>query len=720
MIIYSPWLCWLIPIVGAMLTPFIARISEKARDYAAVLFGFLAAVMAASMIPAIMAGKFYIPGKGLVPIPADWKYEWIIVPGAKLNVGVLVDPLSVLVANVVAWISFLILIYSLGYMHGEEGLTRYWFFMNFFIGNMLLLVMSDNILQMLFGWEGVGLCSYQLIGFWYRDERKRWVGNVPPSHAGMKAFIMTRAGDVALMIAAFIIFTQAKTFNFMELQQNHEWIVELAKVGLIAPVALFLFGGPIGKSAQFPLHEWLPEAMAGPTPVSALIHAATMVKAGVYFTARVFPIFTESFKLAAEGVHNGFEGVILTAQNQFFLTVAWIGAFTAFLAASQAMVARELKKVLAYSTVSQIGYMMLGLGAGGLAGEHAASGYVAGVFHLMSHAIFKALLFMAAGSVLHACETTDMFEMGGIRREMPITFACMLIGALSLSGIPPLSGFWSKEAVFGACIKSGQYLLLALAAITAAMTFFYSIRMISITFLGKKSHHLEELERHGHHVHEVPSVMWIPYLILAVATIGIGFMGPMFEHMLEEFLEPSIFPHHGIHSSLLAISTTAEPAGPPTQLMTMVITASMLLLGGIPGYLMYVSRRVDPVKFVDRYGLKPIYNFLWNRWYMNPTYYKVFVYSLIDLSSVLFKNLEKAVIDKVNYVVANGIIKMSAGLFRSLEVKVIDGANYALAKAVVAFYRVFRRIQTGILSYNMLGIVFGLLVVGALLILLGL
>ncbi|MEM0212493.1 MAG: NADH-quinone oxidoreductase subunit L, partial [Candidatus Methanomethylicia archaeon] len=458
MLNYSPWLVWIIPIIGALLTPLIARLGDRIRDISAVFFSFLAALMATVNFSYVMSGGMYIPGVGYVKVPIDWRFKWFIVPGFHLDVGVLLDPLSALMGVIVAWISFLIMIYSLGYMHGEEGLTRYWFFMNFFIGNMLLLVMSDNILQMLFGWEGVGLCSYQLIGFYYSDEKKRWIGNVPPSHAGMKAFITTKIGDISLMIASFIIFTISGTFNFLDLQANYEWIIELAKMGLIIPVVLLFFGGPIGKSAQFPLHEWLPEAMAGPTSVSALIHAATMVKAGVYLVARMVPIFYGSFTHAIAHVHGlAIENLILQARNSFFLTVAWIGAFTAFLAATQAMVSRELKKVLAYSTISQIGYMMLGLGAGGLM-ENVAIGFVAGVFHLASHAIFKALLFMAAGAVIHACESTDMFNMGGIRRDMPITFVCMLIGALSLSGIPPLSGFWSKEAVFTACLVSGQYI----------------------------------------------------------------------------------------------------------------------------------------------------------------------------------------------------------------------------------------------------------------------
>lgn len=679
---YAAWLCWIIPIVGAVLTPIVAKFGDKVRDYFAVLTSLLAAIMAGMLIPYGLSGSFTIPGIGNVFLPADWRVPWIQIFGVKIDAGVLVDSLSIFMINVVAWISFLIMVYSLGYMHGEEGLTRYWFFMNFFIGNMLLLVMSDNILQMLFGWEGVGLCSYQLIGFWYHDERRRWIGKIPPSHAGTKAFIMTRAGDIALMISAFIIFTQAGTFNFLELQNNYKWIVELAKCGLILPVILLFFGGPVGKSAQFPLHEWLPEAMAGPTPVSALIHAATMVKAGVYLTARMFPIFTESFKLASQSVMNfTIRQLILTAQNNFFTMVAWIGAFTAFLAASQAMVARQIKKVLAYSTVSQIGYMMLALGVGGLAGDYAAEGYVASLFHLMSHATFKALLFMAAGAVLHACETTDMFEMGGIRREMPITFICMLVGVLSLSGIPPLSGFWSKEAIFNACLRSGNIALLVVAAVTAAMTFFYSLRLIGVTFLGSKSEHLKKLESEGFRIHEVSAVMWLPYALLTVATVGVGLIGPIFEHGLYGFLTSTLNAKniYDVFSPSMISAYNVEIS----QLSTSLITAIALIVGGVPAYMMYISRRIDPEAFIDKHGLKSLYNFLWNRWYINLAYYKVFVYSLIAFSGESYKNF---------------------------EVKVMDGANYAFARRVASFSNILRRIQTGILSYNIMGIAVGLLI----------
>src|SRR5207302_2097105 len=440
-----------------------------------------------------------------------------------------VDPLSMFLANIVAWISFLIMVYSLQYMKGEFGLTRYWFFMNLFIGNMLLLVLADNLLLMFFGWEGVGLCSYALIGHFYHDEPDHWVGvpgdtalgvpqAFPPSHAGMKAFVMTRIGDIALLIAIFLIFATAGTFNYGELAsklgQLGSWASVLSGFGLLLPTALLFFGGPIGKSAQFPLQEWLPDAMTGPASVSALIHAATMVKAGVFLTGRMGPVFF----------------IALSQFNQvpkFFGVIDWIGAFTALLTASQAAVAREIKKVLAYSTVSQIGYMMLALGLAGLSANFLA-GYTAGLFHLLSHAVFKASLFLAAGWILHVTESRFMDEMGGLTKAMRLTSASMFLAGLSLMGVPPLSGFWTKDAILSLSFLGGQYLLYGLALITAFITGFYTVRMLGITLAGKPSKHVEDLMESGKHPHEAGYTMLIPYLLLAVGSLALGLAYPFY------------------------------------------------------------------------------------------------------------------------------------------------------------------------------------------------
>src|SRR5215203_4575300 len=394
------WLIWILPFVGAALIPAIAKKSYRISNFTAVGFAFISGIFAATLIPMVTAG-----GETHSQIP------WI--SALNIKAGTLADPLSIIMTNLVAWISFLIIVYSTGYMHGDKDLTRYWFFMLFFIGSMQLIVLSDNLLMVFFGWEGVGLASYALIGFWYYDRKKDYVGRegeraagIPlwasPTHAGLKAFLMTRAGDTMMLAGMFLIFAYAGTFGFRELIENKEWANQMAQQNLLVPAAVLLFGGAVGKSAQFPLNEWLLEAMTGPTSVSALIHAATMVKAGVFLVARIGPLF---FALAAFGM------------TQFFEVVAWVGAITAFLLATQALVSPEIKKVLAYSTGSQIGYMMMGLGIAGLS-INFVDGYTAGFFHLMSHAMFKASLFMGAGALLHTVGSRFLTDMGGMRRHM--------------------------------------------------------------------------------------------------------------------------------------------------------------------------------------------------------------------------------------------------------------------------------------------------------------
>src|SRR5918994_3426028 len=351
---------WILPFIGAALIPAIAKVGNRVRNYSAVGFALASAISAATLLPLGIEG-------GHVHSQINW------IPILNIHAGTLADSLSIIMTNIVAWISFLIFVYSVGYMHGDKNLTRYWFFMLFFIGSMQLIVLSDNLLMVFFGWEGVGLASYALIGFWYYDRKKDYVGveghiagGIPmwtsPTHAGMKAFLMTRAGDVMMLAGMFLIFVHAGTFGFKELAEDPAWAIAMSQQNLLVPAAVLLFGGAVGKSAQFPLNEWLLEAMTGPTAVSALIHAATMVKAGVFLVARIGPLF---FALAAFGM------------TQFFEVVAWTGAITALLLATQAIVNPEIKKVLAYSTGSQIGYMMMGLGIAGLSSQF-VEGYTAG------------------------------------------------------------------------------------------------------------------------------------------------------------------------------------------------------------------------------------------------------------------------------------------------------------------------------------------------------
>src|SRR5438093_11853382 len=418
---------WVLPFVGAALIPAIAKVGNRFRNYVAVGFALASAIFAATLLPLGIEG-------GLVHSQINW------IPILNIHAGIFADSLSIFMTNIVAWISFLIFIYSVGYMHGDKDLTRYWFFMLFFIGSMQLIVFSDNLLMLFFGWEGVGLASFALIGFWYHDRKRDFVGTpghyaggiqmwASPSHAGLKAFLMTKAGDIMMLSGMFLIFAYAGTFGFTELLQDQSWASEMAKSNLLVPAAVLIFGGAIGKSAQYPLNEWLLEAMTGPTPVSALIHAATMVKAGVFLVARIGPLF---FALGTMGAFS---------MEQFFQVVAWVGAITAFLLATQALVNPEIKKVLAYSTGSQIGYMMMGLGIAGLS-LNFVDGYTSGFFHMMSHAMFKASLFMGAGALLHTVGSRFMTDMGGLKKPMRKTYIFMLLASLSLAGAPLFtSGF---------------------------------------------------------------------------------------------------------------------------------------------------------------------------------------------------------------------------------------------------------------------------------------
>jgi NADH-quinone oxidoreductase subunit L len=667
-LILIPWLIWTAPLAGALLTPVFGKIHPALRNYAAVAFTLVSAIFATLTAFTVAQG--------------DYQIAWISSSIFNVNAGVLVDPLSMFLANIVAWISFLIMVYSLQYMKDEFGLTRYWFFMNLFIGNMLLLVLADNLLLMFFGWEGVGLCSYALIGHFYHDEAQHWVGTpgdtalgVPqaysPSHAGMKAFIMTRIGDIALLIAIFLIFATAGTFNYAELAarlgQPGSWASVLSGLGLLVPTALLFFGGPIGKSAQFPLQEWLPDAMAGPTSVSALIHAATMVKAGVFLVGRMGPIFYIALLQ--------FNGV-----TPFFGTIAWIGAFTAFLAATQATVAREIKKVLAYSTVSQIGYMMMALGIAGLSANFIA-GYSAGLFQLMSHAIFKASLFLAAGWVLHVTETRFMEQMGGLAKGMRLTSVAMLLAGLSLIGIPPFSGFWTKDAILSSAFQSSQFVFYGIGLATVLLTALYTTRMLGITFAGKSSSHVDELAEEGKPVHEAGLTMLVPYLALAIASLGLGIFYPFYSGPLTSYIARSL-------PSSLSIGTV--PSLSITDVLLYAASIGTAGVGLAMGYLLYFRRQyVIPAKVS---GLRA---FLWHRWYLDAINYRIFVGGLTSASRGLYRYIEMGIWDRLSSTVARDVIDYSeaSGV---LDSKVVDGAVNDLATAGSRLSNLLRRLQSGV------------------------
>lgn len=659
----SAWLVWILPFAAAMIMPGIGKLSQNATKYVAVGFALMSAVSAATMVP--------------VALEAHELHDQIMwIEAIGLKAGVLADPLSIIMANVVGWISFLIMIYSTGYMKGDKDITRFWFWMMFFIGSMQLIVLSDNLLQVFFGWEGVGLASYALISFWYRDKKKDHVGTegrtvlgmldyYAPTHAGMKAFIMTKVGDVMMLSGMLLLFMYAGTFGFRELIGDTAWAVEMSAQGMLVPAFVLLFGGAMGKSAQFPLNEWLLEAMTGPTAVSALIHAATMVKAGVFLVARIGPLV---FALGAAGI----------LADQFFEIVAWVGAITALLLATQGMVNPEIKKVLAYSTGSQIGYMMMALGVAGLSHQY-VDGYTAGFYHLISHAMFKASLFMAAGSLLHIVGSRFMTDMGGLRKHMKKTYAFMWAAGLGLMGAPFITtGFWSKDAIFAAVYESGNEWalpLFAIAVLTAIITAFYTTRMIGLVFFGKKSKHIEKMEEEGHHIHEASVSMWVPYGILAVLTIGIGIIGLSAEEGLHHTFEYYLKNSFGIYSSHAADESSILPEF-LQGLNPIALGASLVAFStGIGlGYIFYIGRWVDPVRFVNsNIFFYAIHKLFLNRWYLNAIVYWCFVTTPLWLARGVSRYFEKTAID---YGMNDGVQKAA-----SWGAKVIQGTQSGVSQS---------------------------------------
>jgi len=472
------WLSLVFPFVGTALVPVIARLGKSIRTAFAVIIGFLTAGFVLLLLPEVWMGRT----QGLA-----YTFNW--APSIGLVFSVYIDPLSVMMAAVAGGIGSLVLLYSVKYMAGQEGLTRYYALVLLFIGSMIGLVFVDNILVLYFFWEAVGLCSYALIGFYTKDPKA--------AKAGIKALVTTRVGDIAFLIGIFVLASGAMTalgIDFWQSLSIHYLIqnVSVIPTGTLAIAGFCFLLGAMGKSAQVPLHVWLPDAMEAPTTISALIHAATMVNAGVYLLARSLPLFSEV--------------------PGWMTALMVVGGITAFLAATMALVEHDLKRVLAYSTVSQLGYMIFGLGL--------ISGFTAATFHLMSHAIFKALLFLGAGAVIHSVGTRNMYQMGGLKKEMKLTYIAMLIGGLSLAGLIPLSGFWSKDMILATAWETGNYIPLLFMVITAILTAAYTIRMVNLVFWGES--------RRNTTAHEAPWQMAAPLVLLAIGTVvswlGIGFL----------------------------------------------------------------------------------------------------------------------------------------------------------------------------------------------------
>ncbi len=509
-------------------------------------------------------------------------YRWILAGDFQVSVGFLIDQLTAVMLIVVTSVSFLVHVYSIGYMHGDPGYYRFYAYLSLFTFSMLMLVMANNFLQLYFGWEAVGLCSYLLIGFWYQKRSA--------SDAGKKAFIVNRFGDFGFGLGVIMVFLTFGTLYYLPVFDNAGDLAARSinilglEVNLITLIALLLFCGAVGKSAQIPLHVWLPDAMEGPTPVSALIHAATMVTAGVFMVARLNPLF--SLSPAAMDV------------------VALVGGVTALFAATIALVQNDIKRVIAYSTISQLGYMFMACGVGAFA---------AGIFHLYTHAYFKALLFLCAGSVMHAMGgEVDMQRMGGLRRYMPVTYVTMLIASLSISGLPGLAGFFSKDEILFRAYSAGGVgvVVWVLGTVSALLTAFYSFRLIFLTFHGR----FRGTEEQRHHLHESPKVMTVPLMLLCAGAIAAGWVGI-----------PPLLGGGGQFSEFLApvLGHPEAEASHAEEWMTMGLSVLVAAGGVLLALLFYLRNPEIPVRLAERF--RPLYSLLWNKYYVDELYDAVVV-----------------------------------------------------------------------------------------------
>jgi NADH-quinone oxidoreductase subunit L len=630
------WVIALLPFISAALTLlFGKRTPGKGSAYgiAAIGAGFLMSLLI--LMHFVQGGGNYQSG-----------VSWFQVGTLHMELGQYVDGLTAVMLVVVTSISLCVHVYSVGYMHGDARYTWFFVVLSLFTGAMLDVVISNNLFQLLVGWEVMGVCSYLLIGHWYEDKQN--------SDAAIKAFITTRTGDVPFMFGIF-----ALIFATGFVTSNIQTIGEMAATGhvsnlLLTAAALLLFGGTIGKSAQFPLYVWLPDAMAGPTPVSALIHAATMVAAGIYMVARLFEVFVNA--------------------DPFVLTiVSAVGAITLLLAAFLALIQDDIKKVLAYSTISQLAYMVAALGMG-------EQGYPAAMFHLFTHAFFKALLFLGAGSVIHAVHSNNMSEMGGLRRKMPLTFWTYLIGGLALAGVPPLSGFFSKDEIILVAYKSHTWWLAITLLLGAVITAFYTMRMLRLTFYGEY--------RGEAHPHESPVSMTGPLVFLAGATIFAGLLG--FSGTGAPFLDWVYF---------------GAPEAPEFSPVVAGLSILMVGIGLFAAYRLYRTyRERDPLR-----SLGSVYGLLEHKYYLDDLYLNGIVYPIRDTWSAGVYWFNQTILDGV----VNGAGMATRGLAHLVNLfdhDVIDGAVNGVAGTAGFSGGILRYIQSGSVQRYMAFLFVGVLV----------
>jgi len=626
---------WLIPALPFLSFLLIAFVTKRSKGLSSTLS--ILAILTSLGIAIAIAYSVISAGAEIVEHPAITNVNWLNILGLKIDFGTIIDPLSAMMLFVVTLVAAMVQIYSLGYMHGDKGWSRYYAYQSLFAASMLGLVLSTNLLQLFIFWELVGLCSYLLIGFWYFKVSAR--------EAAKKAFMTTRVGDFGLLLGMLFLYSKFGTLDFAALSTalstNFQNIAVVGTVSYVTVMSFLVFMGPLGKSGQFPLHVWLPDAMEGPTPVSALIHAATMVVAGVYLVARMYFLFDAS-----------------DAALQF---IASLGAFTAIFAASIAIAQNDIKRILAYSTLSQLGYMMFALGVGAFSGS---------MFHLMTHAFFKALMFLGAGSVIHALhEKQNIWDMGGLLKKMPITGWTFAIGVLAISGVPPFAGFFSKDEILAGALHSGHPVIYAVGLFTAFLTAFYMSRLFFVAFMGP--------EKEENHPHESPWSMTIPLMILAFFSLVGGWVS-LPAHNFAYFVHFGEYEPEAIQWGLAGISVLAG------------------LLGIGLAYMIYLKKAISSKSIVARFPT--VYKVLRNKYYVDEFYLWIIDHVMGGVSRALYW-FDIYIVDGI----INGIALITRGSGKTLRLTSTGQVQtYAMVFffAIVVIFMVFAFGQDQLTALN--------------------